>query len=106
MYKEDFTDRNILADQAFNAFNAFDTIDENIKVRIRPSEIRKKGSVPKNGNVFFTIFQSFMTNVKTETEIEDQRQAAEPQVVYDVANFNFGQYPNDFFDFIIIDECH
>jgi type I restriction enzyme R subunit len=99
-------DRNILADQAFNAFNAFDTIDENIKVRIRPSEIRKKGSVPKNGNVFFTIFQSFMTNVKTETEIEDQRQAAEPQVVYDVANFNFGQYPNDFFDFIIIDECH
>jgi len=99
-------DRNILADQAFNAFNAFDTIDENIKVRIRPSEIRKKGSVPKNGNVFFTIFQSFMTNVKTETEIEDQRQAAEPQVVYDVANFNFGQYPTDFFDFIIIDECH
>lgn len=99
-------DRNILADQAFNAFNAFDTIDENIKVRIRPSEIRKKGSVPKNGNVFFTIFQSFMTNVKTETELEDQRQAAEPQVVYDVANFNFGQYPADFFDFIIIDECH
>lgn len=99
-------DRNILADQAFNAFNAFDTIDENIKVRIRPSEIRKKGIVPKNGNVFFTIFQSFMTNVKTETEIEDQRQAAEPQLVYDVANFNFGQYPTDFFDFIIIDECH
>lgn len=99
-------DRNILADQAFNAFNAFDTIDENIKVRIRPSEIRKKGSVPKNGNVFFTIFQSFMTNVKTETKIEDQRQAAEPQLVYDVANFNFGQYPTDFFDFIIIDECH
>lgn len=99
-------DRNILADQAFNAFNAFDAIDENIKVRIRPSEIRKKGSVPKNGNVFFTIFQSFMTNVITETEIEDQRQAAEPQMVYDVANFNFGQYPADFFDFIIIDECH
>lgn len=99
-------DRNILADQAFNAFNAFDTIDENIKVRIRPSEIRKKGSVPKNGNVFFTIFQSFMTNVATESELVDQSQAAEPHVLYDVANFNFGQYPNDFFDFIIIDECH
>ncbi len=99
-------DRNILADQAFNAFNAFDAIDENIKVRIRPSEIRKKGSVPKNGNVFFTIFQSFMTNVKNETEIENQRHAAESQVIYNVENFNFGQYPTDFFDFIIIDECH
>ena len=101
-------DRNILADQAFNAFNAFDTIDENIKVRIRPSEIKKKGGVPKNGSIFFTIFQSFMTNVKTETEFEeeDELQAAEPRVVYDVSNFNFGQYPNDFFDFIIIDECH
>ena len=101
-------DRNILADQAFNSFNAFDTIDENIKVRIRPSEIKKKGGVPKNGSIFFTIFQSFMTNVKTESEFEeeDELQAAEPRVVYDVSNFNFGQYPNDFFDFIIIDECH
>jgi type I restriction enzyme R subunit len=37
-------DRNILADQAFNAFNAFDFIDENIKVRIRPS--KRKGMCP------------------------------------------------------------
>ena len=33
-------DRNILADQAFNSFNAF---DEDALVRIRPSEIKKKG---------------------------------------------------------------
>jgi len=76
-------DRNILADQAFNAFSSF---EEDALVRITPKNIRKKGKVPTNGSVFFTIFQSFMS--KDETE------------------FYFGQYPNDFFDFIIIDECH
>ncbi len=102
-------DRNILADQAFNSFNAFDKIDENIKVRIRPSEIRKKGKVPKNGNVFFTIFQSFMTEVKKqakEVEGESYPLAAEPALTYEKPQFNFGEYPQDFFDFIIIDECH
>lgn len=104
-------DRNILADQAFNSFGAFDVIDENIKVRIKPSEIRKKGKVPKNGSIFFTIFQTFMTDVKNEEEIEEDEEntflkAAEPQIVYEAKNFNFGQYPKDFFDLIIIDECH
>jgi len=51
-------DRNILANQAFNAFSAF---PEDALVRIDPKEIRKKGDVPKNGNIFFTIFQTFMT---------------------------------------------
>ena len=104
-------DRNILADQAFNSFGAFDVIDENIKVRINPSEIRKKGKVPKNGSIFFTIFQTFMTNAKNENEEEEEDentflQAAESPIIYDTKNFNFGQYPEDFFDFIIIDECH
>jgi len=101
-------DRNILADQAFNAFNAFDTIDENIKVRIRPSEIRKKGSVPKNGSIFFTIFQSFMTEVRKEENPNEfyEDRLDEPEIVYEKPQFNFGEYPKDFFDFIIIDECH
>ena len=47
-------DRNILADQAYNSFSAF---PEDALVRIAPDDIRKKGRVPKNGNVFFTIFQ-------------------------------------------------
>ena len=76
-------DRNILADQAFNAFSAF---DENALVRIRPGEIRKHGKVPTNGSIFFTIFQTFMTG-----DVDDP--------------YYFG-YPKDFFDFIVIDECH
>lgn len=76
-------DRNILADQAYNAFSAF---PEDALVRIEPDEIRKKGRVPKNGSLFFTIFQTFMSG-PGDTPY-------------------FGDYPPDFFDFIIVDECH
>lgn len=76
-------DRNILADQAFNAFNAF---PEDALVRITPNDIRRRGGVPMNGSVFFAIFQTFMSG-PNETPY-------------------FGEYPNDYFDFIIIDECH
>ncbi|GHC48047.1 EcoAI/FtnUII family type I restriction enzme subunit R [Ulvibacter litoralis] len=102
-------DRNILADQAFNAFNAFDVIDENIKVRIRPSEIKKKGRIPKNGSIFFTIFQSFMAGNSAISNIEEENnlyKAAEEEANYGEAKPYFGEYPRDFFDFIIIDECH
>ena len=80
-------DRNILADQAYNAFSAF---AEDALVRIDPEIIRKKGRVPKNGNIFFTIFQTFMTG-------RDASGQSAP---------SFGDYPPDFFDVIIIDECH
>ncbi|AFU70510.1 type I restriction-modification system, restriction subunit R HsdR [Psychroflexus torquis ATCC 700755] len=103
-------DRNILADQAFNSFNAF---DEDALVRISPKEIKKKGKVPKNGSVFFTIFQTFMTNANQEEDEKDEENeeenysiAAEPAAKYNTDDFNFGQYPKDFFDLIIIDECH
>ena len=80
-------DRNILADQAFNAFSAF---PEDALVRISPSDIRKKGKVPTNGSIFFTIFQTFMTGT-------DKDGNPAPY---------FGEYPADYFDFIVIDECH
>ena len=80
-------DRNNLADQAFNAFSAF---AEDALVRIAPDDIRKKGKVPKNGSVFFTIFQTFMSG---------QTSNGEPAPY-------FGEYPPDFFDCIIVDECH
>ena len=80
-------DRNILADQAYNAFSAF---PEDALARIKPEEIRKKGRVPKNASIFFTIFQTFMSGTG-----EDGQPAP-----------YFGDYPKDFFDFIVIDECH
>ena len=80
-------DRNILADQAYNSFSAF---PEDALVRIDPASIRKKGRVPKNGSIFFTIFQTFMTGRDAE---------GNPLP-------SFGEYPPDFFDFIVIDECH
>ncbi|ARO31298.1 type I site-specific deoxyribonuclease subunit HsdR [Rhizobium sp. NXC14] len=80
-------DRNILADQAYNAFSPF---ADDARVRIDPGKIRKTGRVPKNGSVFFTIFQTFMTGTNAEG----------------VPSPSFFDYPPDFFDFIIIDECH
>ncbi|RDV05952.1 restriction endonuclease subunit R [Sphingorhabdus pulchriflava] len=80
-------DRNILADQAYNSFSAF---EPDALVRITPAEIRKKGRVPKNGSIFFTIFQSVMTDAGEEEE----------------PAFNYQDYPPDFFDCIMIDECH
>lgn len=80
-------DRNILADQAYNAFSAF---PPDALCRIRPEEIRRKGGIPRNASVFFTIFQTFMTN---------DGESEEPQ-------FTFEGYEPDFFDFIVIDECH
>ncbi|WFE74240.1 EcoAI/FtnUII family type I restriction enzme subunit R [Roseinatronobacter sp. S2] len=76
-------DRNILANQAYNSFSAFPS---DAITRIDPATIRKNdGKVPKNASLFFTIFQTFMTG------------EGEPV---------FQQYDPDFFDFIIIDECH
>ncbi len=105
-------DRNILADQAYNAFSAF---PEDALVRINPSEIRKRGNVPTNGSIFFTIFQTFMTNSKVVDMVVNDEPitlAAEDQNIYNTTKltttelYNFGQYPKDYFDFIIIDECH
>jgi superfamily II DNA or RNA helicase len=46
--------------------------------------------VPKNGSLFFTIFQTFMSGPPKDGKPSP----------------NFGEYPPDFFDFIVIDECH
>lgn len=80
-------DRNILADQAYNEFSAF---PEDAMIRISPADIRKKGKVPKNGSIFFTIFQTFMSGPPKDG----------------IPSPYFGEYPPDFFDFIVIDECH
>ncbi len=76
-------DRNILANQAYLGFSAF---DDGVCVRIDPADITKKGYVPMNGSIFFTIFQTFMSGGSGE--------------------INYKGYPPDFFDVVIIDECH
>ena len=76
-------DRNVLANQAIQEFSPF---EDNALVRINPNQISKTGKVPMNGAVFFTIFQTFMSGPEGKPY--------------------FGQYDEDFFDLVIIDECH
>ena len=122
-------DRNILANQAYNAFSAF---PEDALVRIAPDEIRKKGKAPKNGSLFFTIFQTFMTSgagestprnnvrgvrdagVVDATKAPVQQPLLYPLAAEDSARMAkaaeasevYNAYPPDFFDFIVVDECH
>ncbi|MBW7863311.1 MAG: DEAD/DEAH box helicase family protein [Candidatus Hydrogenedentes bacterium] len=126
-------DRNILADQAYNAFSAF---PEDAMVRIAPEDIRKKGKVPKNGSIFFTIFQTFMcengnttsgnalpgnanlpigssspgnANLPIGSSKSANQEIGVPREDIpreDGPAYYFGGYPQDFFDLIIIDECH
>lgn len=76
-------DRNTLANQAMNSFTGFDA---GVCTRVDPDEIRKKGAMPKNASIFFTIFQTLTTQQGDRLGYE--------------------HYDPDFFDFIIIDECH
>lgn len=77
-------DRNILANQAFS--NDFSIFPTDAMVRINPLDIRRRGEVPMSGSVYFTIFQTFMSGPEGAPY--------------------FGEYPPDFFDLIIVDECH
>lgn len=73
-------DRNILANQALNDFGGF---DDKIMTRITPEQIAAKG-VTKGANIYFTIFQTLMSGYTP----------------------NYRSFTSDFFDLIIIDECH
>ncbi|NOU38421.1 MAG: DEAD/DEAH box helicase family protein [Ferruginibacter sp.] len=76
-------DRNILADQAINTFNPL----EKDLLKINGDEIRSRGgNVPTNANIFFAIYQAI-----SEKE--------------NIGGY-YKQYPADFFDLVIVDECH
>lgn len=76
-------DRNILADQAINTFNPY----EKDLIKINGEEVRSRnGVVPTNAHIFFAIYQAI-----AERENIDGYYKA---------------YPEDFFDLILIDECH
>jgi len=70
-------DRKVLARQAYGSFGQF---PDNMLQLIKPGASK----APTNGSIFFGIFQSLMTGQKPLYE----------------------DYPKDFFDLIIVDECH
>lgn len=75
-------DRNILVEQAMGDFEPL----ESEIVRVNGEAIRKKGSIPTNGNIFFSIYQAIAGGPREKPYYKD--------------------YPEDYFDLIIIDECH
>ncbi|HED8594268.1 DEAD/DEAH box helicase [Campylobacter coli] len=85
-------DRVSLRDQALGEFNAVET---DCKV-ISAEEIRKNdGKIITNANVFFGIYQSLAANSKDQENTQEEQESK-----------FYLQYPKDFFDLIIIDECH
>ncbi len=89
-------DRNVLADQAYNTFNP---LEKDI-IRLNGKEIKNRGGkVPTNANVFFAIYQSIADNKNRVVEVSDEDSED------DVTGY-YRQYPKNFFDLIVIDECH
>ena len=98
-------DRNILADQAINAFNHF---DKDI-VKITGKEIRKRGgNAPMERNFYFAIYQAISDRAVGQVSnlSEDRVPVENLPDNDDVVDGFYKLYPSDFFDVIIIDECH
>ena len=73
----------MLADQAINTFNPYDSD----LIKIDGEEVRRRnGIVPTNAHIFFAIYQA----IAERENIEGYYKA----------------YPPEFFDLVIIDECH
>lgn len=75
-------DRNVLIEQAMGDFNPL----EDEIVRVNGEAIRKQSKVPTNANIFFSIYQAMVGGPAENPFYKD--------------------YPTDFFDLVIIDECH
>lgn len=89
-------DRNVLADQAYNTFNP---LEKDI-IRLNGKEIKQRGGkVPTNANVFFAIYQSIAENKNRVSEISEEDKEDDVTAYYK-------QYPANFFDLVVIDECH
>ena len=82
-----------LADQAFQYLS---TLWKKISCvsTAKRSEKERGRKVPTNANVFFAIYQSIAERKSDEFDAEN-----------DVTAY-YRQYPPEFFDLIIIDECH
>ena len=107
-------DRNILVDQAMNTFNP---LEKDI-LKINGTEIKKRWwKVPTNANIFFAIYQALVGwNLEEDenfifrknTESKECRPAFLTENMENnfITEQYFKKYPKDFFDMIIIDECH
>ena len=94
------SDRNILANQAINDFDQF---PEDAMCRVTPKELKKNNyKVPTARNLYFTIFQTMMTSPNAQKA--EEQGIALPEGATDQPYYM--QYERNFFDFIIIDECH
>jgi hypothetical protein len=69
----------------FHTSGRINAFSEDAMARISPDSIRKKGKVPKNASIFFTIFQTFLSGLPKDGKPSPY----------------FGEYPPDFFDFVI-----
>jgi type I restriction enzyme R subunit len=69
-------DRNVLRDQAYNTFEPFE----------KERDLISEGRAPMNRSVYFGIYQAMYSSSKGQRL--------------------FQRYPRDFFDLIVIDECH
>ncbi len=69
-------DRNVLRNQAYNTFEPFEN----------ERDIIAEGMAPKNRSIYFSIYQAMYSGSD--------------------GNRLFHLYPRDFFDLIVIDECH
>lgn len=118
-------DRNVLSDQAYGEFTKYSAFKEDALLRISPKAIRdinddgkkvvvntfltsptkNKVRVPTNGSIFFTIFQTFMTNAIDNGKLTMDNEESKANN-YQLSTINYQLYPADYFDFIIIDECH
>jgi len=70
-------DRNFLKNQAYNVFAPFG--DARVMI--------EEGKTPKHHAVFFSIYQALYSSAESGKRV-------------------FEEYPSDFFDLIIVDECH
>lgn len=70
-------DRNFLRNQAYNKFEPFG----------ETRGIIEEGKAPKHNNIYFSIYQALYSPGKSGKRL-------------------FEEYPPDFFDLIIVDECH
>ena len=88
---------------ANQAINDFDQFPEDAMCRVTPKELKKNNyKVPTARNLYFTIFQTMMTSPNAQKA--EEQGIALPEGATDQPYYM--QYERNFFDFIIIDECH